>query len=93
MNTLHHSGAAILCIDDRQTKAALDLLKRVLETAGYFVLATTTRRKLLKYFIKTKLTSSCAHQQKSWNCAPCIRAECLMMPIHGSMFQSMCRVN
>jgi CheY-like chemotaxis protein len=55
MNTLHHSGAVILCIDDRQTEAALDLLKRVLETAGYCVLATTNAQKALEIFDKNQV--------------------------------------
>jgi two-component SAPR family response regulator len=55
MNALRHSGAVILCIDDRQTEAELDLLKRVLEKAGYCVLATTNAHKALEIFHKNKV--------------------------------------
>ena len=55
MNTLRHSGAVILCVDDRQTEATLDLLKRVLETAGYCVLTTTSAHKALEIFHKNKV--------------------------------------
>jgi CheY-like chemotaxis protein len=50
-----HSGAVILCIDDRRTEAELDLLKRVLETAGYYVLAATSAHKALDIFYKNKV--------------------------------------
>ena len=55
MNALRHSGAVILCVDDRQTEATLDLLKRVLERAGYCVLATTSTHKAFEIFYKNQV--------------------------------------
>jgi len=50
MNALGNSGSVILCIDDTQTETELGLLKRVLETAGYCVLTTTSAHKALEIF-------------------------------------------
>ena len=55
MNALRHPGAVILCIDDRQTEAELYLLKRVLETAGYCVLATANADKALEIFHNSRV--------------------------------------
>src|ERR1041384_8582556 len=55
MNALRRPGAVILCVDDRQTEATLDLLKRVLEKTGYCVLATTSAHEALELFHKNKV--------------------------------------
>jgi CheY-like chemotaxis protein len=67
MNALCHSGAVILCVDDRQTEATLDLLKRVLEKAGYCVLATTSAHKALD------------RQAYQWRSNPLIRTVCISL--------------
>jgi CheY-like chemotaxis protein len=47
MNAQGHPRPVILCVDDRENKTALELFKRVLETAGYTALTATSAREAL----------------------------------------------
>ncbi len=50
MNAQRRSQPVILCIDDPRTALELNIRKRVLETAGYRVLTTTTAHEALEIF-------------------------------------------
>jgi CheY-like chemotaxis protein len=50
MNVQGHSRSVILCVDDRENETEVELFKRVLETAGYGVLATTSADEALEIF-------------------------------------------
>jgi two-component system, OmpR family, response regulator CpxR len=53
MDAPGHSRSVILCIDDQET--ALNLRKRVLESAGYKVLTATSAHKALETFRKNRV--------------------------------------
>ena len=65
MNAQSHAGAVILCLDDQATALELEIRKRLLETAGYAVLATTRPHEALKMFRDNRVNLVLAEQISS----------------------------
>jgi DNA-binding NtrC family response regulator len=65
VNAQSHARAVILCLDDQATALELEIRKRLLETAGYAVLATTRPHEALKMFRDNRVNFVLAEQISS----------------------------